>query len=339
MNGDLRLAMLGSVSAARQRVPVGVAGFAACTDASVHRTPKTIPANTTAVLLVLDRPLGRGLTALQDLHRAGKAVIVTFAESGGMPMADLVDTPESLRAFFEICRLTDAALATTVESQEMLRGADAREVELIPPPCPVDDPRWDFSTRPELRHGIMVGTCDFTTHHSNHAAALLSLREVAAQTGEPVTVLRAGRLFDRRMVRQLRRHWPAGLPKVVSGPLPADRLVRLMATHKLVFQLEWAGGVGGVAAEALLAGVPCVGGHGATERIVFPELCGFGRTPNQLLELAAWLLGDPAAAGDAVVTARALAATHLSSDEARSRLAGLVDRATSRAGARRSAVR
>jgi hypothetical protein len=49
---------------------------------------------------------------------------------------------------------------------------------------------------------------------------------------------------------------------------------------------------GQVAGDALLCRLPCVGGDGAIERLVFPDEAGFGRTPNQLAEIALELMQD-----------------------------------------------
>ena len=47
-----------------------------------------------------------------------------------------------------------------------------------------------------------------------------------------------------------------------------------MARHRIVFQLDRSAVPGQVAGDALLCGLPCVGGDGAIDRLVFPELCG-----------------------------------------------------------------
>jgi hypothetical protein len=69
--------------------------------------------------------------------------------------------------------------------------------------------------------------------------------------------------------------------------------LRLLAKHKLVWQLDASGVPGQVAGDALLARVPCVGGNGATERLAYPDLCGHGRDVDGLFDLAARLLEHP----------------------------------------------
>jgi len=75
--------------------------------------------------------------------------------------------------------------------------------------------------------------------------------------------------------------------------VPYSKYLQVIGKHKLVWQLDASGGVGRVASDALMARVPCVGGHGTTDRLVFPDLCGFGRDGEQLFDLAARLLEHP----------------------------------------------
>lgn len=329
MNGDgeFSLAVLDASGVSVDRTAmVGLPALAATAAARWYRDADTIPGEAT-VLIVLAEPLARLPAVVRSLKLAGKTVAVVFANSGSMPMADLITSPDGLAAFLDICRLADAAVATSTESESMFRDAGVPLVEFIPTPCPVEDPSWDRSTPPEQRRGILVGTRGFFPHYHNHSAALLSLRALAVRFGEPVTVMRPGRLPERRMVRQVRRHWPRGMLRVVRAARNADESVRLMASHRLVIQFEWGGGAGDVAATALLARIPSVGGHGAVERIAFPHLTGFGRSPDELMDLAADLLGDANHAGAAVAEALELAAEHLSAQLTRARLVGLLRRA------------
>ncbi len=326
-DGDFSLAVLDASGASVERVAmVGLPALAAAVAAAWYRGTGTIPGEAN-VLIVLDKPLAQLAGVVRSLKTAGKTVAVAFADSGAMPMTDLVTSPEGLVAFLDVCRLTDAGVATSTDSESLFRSVGVPLVEFIPTPCAVEDPSWDRSIPPGQRRGIFIGTSDFLPQYRNHTSALLSLRELAVRYGEPVTVMRKRRLSDRRMVRQVRRHWPRGLLRVVPVPGNAGEFARLMASHKLVIQFEWGGGAGEVAATALLSRVPCVGGHGTVEQIAFPHLTGFGRSPDELLDLAAELLGDASRAEVAVAQALALAAEHLSPQLTRARVASLLARA------------
>src|SRR5690348_16655514 len=172
-DGDSSLAVLDASGVTADRsAKVGLPALAATAGAAWCRDTDTIPGEAN-ILIVLAEPLARLPAVVRSLKLAGKTVAVVFANSGSMPMADLVTSPEGLSAFLDICRLADAAIATSTESESMFRGAGMPLVEFVPTPCPVEDPSWDRSMPPEQRRGILVGTRDFFPHYHNHSAALL----------------------------------------------------------------------------------------------------------------------------------------------------------------------
>jgi hypothetical protein len=127
---------------------------------------------------------------------------------------------------------------------------------------------------------------------------------------EPVTVFNVAGWRGRRMLDRLR--YPEGLLRGVEGPVPYPRYLRILAKHKLIWQLDASGVPGQVAGDALLCGVPCVGGNGTTERLVFPDLCGHGRGTEQLFDLAARLIEHRHDIEEAALQASQLARERLS---------------------------
>jgi hypothetical protein len=268
--------------------PVNYHGFAACTGGTFHRRDQDIAAADKAVLLLLRRDLKACRQAVVELRRAGKTVAIAFKEAGAFQIAELLAKPARLQFLREICERADGAIATTPDLVPFFSGAGVRQVELIPTPYPVEDSRWDFSRRPEERRGIFIGTREFDTASRRHLAALMTIRPLAEPLQEPVTVFNFDGWRGRRLLARLR--WPDGLLRVMEGRLPYPKYLQLMARHKLVWQLDASAVPGQVAGDALLCRVPCVGGDGTTERLIFPELCGYGRTTEQLFDIAARLL-------------------------------------------------
>lgn len=314
--------------------PVELCAFAECTggsffgchtnrDSLFATTCLSIPKDMRAVLLLVQQ-MPRCARLIDRYHRAGKTVVITFTEAGTMQIAKMLDGPRRLRGFFEVCRRADGAIAVTSEGAAVLRAGGARHVELIPNPCPVDLPNWDFSVAADKRRGILIGTTYFHADERNHMAALMSIRKLAESTGERVTVVidRTDR-YDREMQEVLTAWWPDELLRIEIGPLPFLKFLRLMATHKLVFQLDQAAGCGQIGGLALLCRMPCVGGYGAHERVIFPHLCGYGRDVAELVEIAGQLLTDPAAADRAMTKALALAQQHAAYGVIRPRLEAL----------------
>ena len=286
--------------------PVNFHAFAACTGGAFYRKDQAIPADVKHVLLLLRSDLKACRNALLELRRAGKTVAVSLKEAGAFQVAALLGKADKLRLFQEICQRADAAIATVPDLVPLYLGAGARCAEFLPTPYPVDDARWDFSAPPAERRGIFVGTREFATPSRNHLAALLAVRQLAEAMQEPVTVFNGDGWRGRRMLARLQL--PDSLLRVVENRLPYPRYLRLLARHRIVWQLDASAVPGQVAGDALLCRVPCVGGNGATERLVFPDLCGHGRTPEQLFDLAARLLDHPhdvqAVVGRAVELAR-----------------------------------
>ena len=271
--------------------PVNFHAFAACTDGGFFRDDRAIPAAMKSVLLLLRHDLKASRQALLELRRAGKTVIVSFKEAGAFQIAALLAKPDKLTLFREICARADAALATTPDALPLYTSAGVRGVEFIPTPYPVEDERWDFGSPPGERRGVFVGTREFCTPSRNHLAALLAIKQIAESMMEPVTVFNGDGWRGRRLIARL--GFSEGHLQVIEKRLPYPRYLRLMAKHKLVWQLDASAVPGQVAGDALLCRVPCVGGNGTTERLVFPDLCGHGRGTEQLFDIAARLIEHP----------------------------------------------
>ncbi|MEA3212205.1 MAG: hypothetical protein QOE70_5262 [Chthoniobacter sp.] len=294
----------------RAHPPVNYHAFAACLNGGFYRKDQALPADVKAVVVLLRRDLKACRQALLELRRAGKKAAIAFKEAGAFQVAELLAKPANLQLFHEICARADAAIATTPDLLPLFRAAGVRAAEFIPTPYPVDDDRWDFSIPIEERGGIFIGTREFDTPSRNHLAALLSIKQLAEPMQEPVTVFNVDGWRGRRLLDRLR--YAEGQLRVVEGRLPYPRYLRVLARHKLVFQLDASAVPGQVAGDALLCRVPCVGGNGATERLVFPDLCGHGRGTEQLFDLAARLLEHPHDVAGVIQNALDLARTRVS---------------------------
>lgn len=271
--------------------PVSSHAFAACTNGAFFRKDQEVSTDQKEVLVLLRDNLKACRQALVELRSAGKTVAIAWHEAGTMQIAEQIAKPAALKLFQEICQRADGAIATTPDLVPFFTGAGARHVEFIPTPYPVEDARWNLSTPIEERRGIFVGTGDFRTPSRNHLAALFVLRQLAASMYETVTVINDNGWRGRGMFERL--GYDEQLLKVIEGRPSYPRYLQLMSKHKLVWQLDASGTLGKVAGDALLARIPCVGGNGATERLVFPDLCGHGRDAEQLFDIAARLLEHP----------------------------------------------
>lgn len=302
----------------KEHAPVNFHGYAACTAGSFHRKDQRVPQDTKAVLVLIRRDLKAVRQAIIELRSLGKTVAVAFKEAGAFQVAELLRKPAQLALAQEICARAQGALAATEDLVPLLGALGARTVEFLPTPYPVEDPRWDFDRPWEERSGMLLGTREFNTPSRNHLAALLALRPLAEAMHEPVTVFNVDGWRGRRMLQALK--YPEGLLRVVEGLRPYPAYLRILSRHKLVFQLDASGVPGQVAGDALLARTPCIGGNGTTERLVFPDLCGWGRSHEQLFDLAARLLEHPHDAGEVIQRALDAAKDRVSFEKTAGRL-------------------
>lgn len=284
--------------------PINYHAYAACTGGTFYRDPARILPDQRAVLLVLRRDLKHCLKVLRQLKGEGKQVAVSLKESGLHQVARLLGNAEKLALFREICAVAGGCLASTPDLAGLYSAAGGRMARFIPTPYPVESANWNLALPLAERSGIFIGTREWDTPSRNHAAAVL----LAASLGASVTVInedgRAGRA----------RLAAAGIasPQIIDGCLPYPDYLRLMARHRIVLQLDRSGVPGQVAGDALLCGLPCVGGDGAIERIAFPDSCGLGRDAEDLREIAGLLLRDDAACASAAERSRQIALERLS---------------------------
>jgi hypothetical protein len=270
--------------------PVNLHAYAACTRGAFHRSIETIAPERNQVLLVLRRNLKHCLAVLIDLQTRGKTVAVTLKEAGLHQVAELLGKKGTWPLLCEICERANGCLSTTPELTALYAAMGARRVRFIPTPYPIDDARWNFQIPFEQRSGIFIGTREIHVLSRNHVAAVLAARSIGQTNGEHATVINTDQWRGQRLLGQLR--FPAGRLEIINRRLPYPDYLRLIARHKVVLQFDRSAVPGQVAGDALLCGIPCVGGDGAIERIVFPETNGFGRNFEELTQLASRLCCD-----------------------------------------------
>jgi hypothetical protein len=281
-------------------LPVNFHAYSACTHGTYLSGDDAMPEETHVLMLIGSR-MERAERLLRRLKDSGKCVAVTIKETGLQQIGSHFQKFENWAAFKRLCELADGAIATTYDTEPLYRATNPRlPVLFLPPPYPVEE--WDLSQT--QKSGIFIGTRQLFVTSRNHALALAMLTPLAAELKESVTVI-SGRASDlppmRRVLNKVldysygwHRSFAETTPqvKVISRQMPALEYLRTIAAHRLIFQLDQSSVPGQVAGDALLCRIPCIGGNGTAERIIFPDLCGHGRTTGQLLDLSRRLLTD-----------------------------------------------
>ena len=292
--------------------PVNFHAYAACTGGCFLREVKRAIKAQQPVLLLLRGDFRASERALSALKEAKVPVAVSLKETGLHQIAEQLDEKSRLSRFLRIVRAADGCIAPTPEAADFCRTVrgDTASVAFIPTPYPLHDERWNFSRPIAERNGIMLGTREWDIPTRNHAAALLAAYRLSEATGEPVTTYNCDGRREERLLERL--DFRPGQLTVHNRTDTYLDYLRVMAAHKIVFQLDTSFVPGQVAGDALICRLPCVGGNGTIERIAFPDLCGHNRLIGELVESALGLLRDSTQYLSAIADAQTRAAERLS---------------------------
>jgi hypothetical protein len=303
--------------------PINFHAFAACTFGAFYRDARRALGKKTPVLLLLRSDFRAAERALTELKREGRPVAVSLKETGLHQIAQQLRDPARLSRFIKIVAQADACIATTPEAagiyQRVRFKHDPATVAFIATPYPIEDQRWDFSMPVNDQSGIFVGTREWDVPSRNHFATLLVARQLSEATGEPVTVVNIDGYKGRRLLGEL--NFPEGKLRLIEKWETYPDYLRDVASHKIVLQLDRSHVPGQVAGDALLCRIPCVGGDGAIERIVFSKTCGEGRTINEIASMGLDLLKNADLRGAIVAESEQRALERLSFQAMRSQLA------------------
>ncbi len=250
-----------------------------------------------AVLVLIRRRVGTSLKAVKALQDKGRQVWVAWKEAGPYQITAQLHSSKVLSRYQEILDLADGVLSPcTILPPRwgwITPDAFAAKTRFIPTPYPTEFPQWDFSVPVEARQGIMVGTRQFFEPTRNHLRTLAEAARLCADTGEHVTVINGDKNAGRKILNQLEESFPESRLRVIDRPLAYDAYLRLMASHRLVFQLDRSSVPGQVAGDALLCRTLCAGGNSAMEELCYPDFCDDSRASlSELLERIHALLGN-----------------------------------------------
>jgi hypothetical protein len=255
--------------------PLNYHAYAACTNGGFYRTT-TLAGQHRNVLLLLRGNLKAARAAFATLKAHGCVVAVSFKESGTHQVADQLADPKVFDTFSEIAADADLCLSSTPDLVPLYRSL-SRKVCYLPTPYPVDESNWNLFLPMDERSGIFIGTREFDVPSRNHLLALAGARK----TSHAVTVIDKGSVGSKKLLATLR--FPSEQLTVLP-PMPYFEYVQVLRRHRLVLQLDQSRVPGQVAGDALLCGIPTIGGNGAVEREIVPELVSDGQSFEVLLE-------------------------------------------------------
>lgn len=295
--------------------PVNFHGYAAATKGAFFDRVGAVLAQADrfdAVLVLIRSRLGASLRAVRQLRSAGLPVLVSWKEAGPGQIAAQLRTRRSLQLYAEILDRADGVLSPTTVLPPWWGSRPvesfARKTRFLPTPYPVEYPEWDFQVDPADREGILLGTRQFLVPARNHQLALSRSAALAEDLDIPVTVINGDKRTGRGLLDEWSRGFPGSRLRVIDRPLRYDRYLALMASHRVVFQLDRSHVPGQVAGDAALCRTLCVGGNSALETVVFPEWAddGSGKIEASVDRIRE-LFRDPHAYRQALTRAETLA--------------------------------
>ena len=298
--------------------PINYHGYAACMGGRFHKRLDTVSRAETVYFLLSGRHAQANLRVIKTLKSSGIRVLTAFKETGLQQVLPQISNPRTIRILNELLSYSDGCISPTEELVPFYRALSDAPVEFIPTPYPINDLKWDFSIPIRQRKGIFLGTREFFEWNRNHLFALLLLRRVVKETGEPLTVMNTDWLRGWRLLKSV--GFDKGQLKIISGRLPYSQYLCEMARHKLVFQLDQSTVPGQVAGDAILCGIPCVGGNGSIESIAFPELSSRKCNMEESCHMAMTLCSDSALQQHYSEDARQRTREHLSFEVVAGRL-------------------
>ena len=267
--------------------PVNYHGYAACHSGSHVRDVKELPPSTKVVIVLLrKRNLKAARKAILVLQSRKILSLISLKESGAHQVADFLNEAGRSILFREICCAADGFLSSTPELVPLYRSTGCLKGFFAPTPYPIGDETWNFGVPLEERSGIFVGTREFGVPSRNHWRAVAVAAALGNELRVPVTVVNTEGRHGRGILATFRKDSP-GL-RILEGARPYRDYLQMVARHRLVLQLDGSNVPGQVAGDALLCGMPCIGGNGAVDRIAF------GTVPEDVVGASRALLTDDA---------------------------------------------
>ncbi|QQL44657.1 glycosyltransferase family 4 protein [Sulfuriroseicoccus oceanibius] len=227
-------------------------------------------------IVLLRGRLVSALRTIKKLKKEGATVWVTWKETGRHQIARSLTRFGAESRARRCLGLADAAVTPSAAAREFfapLCEKLGKPMISLPTPYPMDVIAWRSNLPLDQRNGIFIGTREFNVPSRNHTKALQIAAKAASRNQCRLSVINPDGPKGAERIRAT----VAGLPDehlhIIEGKRPYRDYLRLIAAHRLVFQLDTSEVPGQVAGDCLLTKTMCIGGNGEVETIAFPETC------------------------------------------------------------------
>lgn len=277
--------------------------MAAATGGGFHASTATIGGDRRHILVLITRRARDLDQALKHLRDRGHHIYLTWKECGRHQLEDWFADSANGSLARQLDDQIDGWIAASPATIDHFRSwrPRSRVIEL-PTPYPIDEPSWRRYDLPASeRGGIFIGTREFGVPARRHAESLAIAKKLAmARPGLAITMVNGDGW------RGSWKIWRAtsGLNVLSFPPMSYKAYAEMISRHRLVLQRDESGVPGQVAGDALLAGVPCLGGNGMVDQLAFGHLPSARDTEDMVIAEVSRLLDDETHADEVMRVAR-----------------------------------
>ena len=118
---------------------------------------------------------------------------------------------------------------------------------------------------------------EFKTEARGHVHAIARAASLAHEFGvERITVINSEGNRGMRLLRELAKTFPPGCLDILERTLPYPDYMKLLSSHRFIYQMDRSTVPGQVAGDCLLARTICAGGSSTIEKMAFSEFSDDG---------------------------------------------------------------
>lgn len=299
--------------------PVNYHAYAACTEGKFLKSIDDIQ-NSESIIFLIRTDLKESVKNLTKLRKKypDSKVLLLFKETGPYQILSALKKPADLLNLSILGKLADGFLSPTPFVSDWLKNFTDNSVFFVPTPYPFHDPNWDFSSPFEKRSGIMLGTKEFDVHWRMHLPTLISIRKWIQGQKIKLTVINKDGKSSLKWLDAV--GFRSADINVVDGILSYPNYLKLLGSHRLVFNQDMGFVPGQISGDSLLTKTPVLGGNNAIQQMIYPEFLSNDLSYNRLLDSAEILYSSESEYAKIVADARKRADSLLSFDVVKKQL-------------------
>lgn len=312
----------GRTVSSKQHAPVNWHAYAACTGGSVYKSINDLDYESFVLFSASRQFFHNDLKAFIQLSQSGVNCAFSIKGCGPLQFLPRLDSPSKMRRARGLMNEIPGCITPSKAILPVLRSMrdelPEEQTAFIPAPYPIEYSEWDFSKPLNERSDIYLATREFNHKNRYHLYALTVLKGIVRKLGCRVTVVNQDKGRGRSFYKAV--GFRDDEINVLDSRRPYPQYLELLSSHKFVFQLDQSAVPGQVAGDAALCRMPCVGGNGTNEYILYRELNTLPSEFEAAVDLALRIYEDEDMQRQSIELAVKRAEEHMSFSKVRARL-------------------